>query len=153
MREYHFNEIEVKSAAASVCPFDLSSAGSGASFSIRVKPGTIGGKLISNYDTNISCSETGTRYIVINASTNGKWITAATVAVESTMPDPQTPTENAAPSTVKALIGLVVNKTLFKLLGCVNIVTKPVVAYVIDKTPPVAPGTSPLRYFYIWDGI
>lgn len=134
-----------------ICPFDLLlSTDEDGNPTVSVWPGTVGGVLIDNYNEGLPIEDTGTQYIQMTATTNGKYIQSAKVEIVDSQPDAQEPTQDSAPNDLKVLIGIIVNGEAFKIWGCSNMIGVPMVAYHTDKNS-VEPGESPFNYFYVWN--
>ena len=116
---------------------------------LSVFPGTLNGLLPSNIFSPIACSSSGLYYLKAKVTTNGKAVTAVTLAVENGYEDCViSAVENSAPTTLAFIIAAISDGDIFQVQKT-NIVITPTVAFIVSRTPPI-PGDEPFVRWWTW---
>jgi hypothetical protein len=121
---------------------------------VRVRPGTINALLPSDILDGGGLKENeiprnSLRYVVLEANSDGQQITTATVSVESSAPEAQTPEIFGLPSTAKFLLGLVYDSNVFQV-QFTNISVTGKQQFIASKDQPAEPGELPYEIYYVW---
>jgi hypothetical protein len=121
---------------------------------VTVRPGTIntllpsgifdGGGLVES-----TIPKDQLRYVVLDASSDGQQITTASVSVESSAPEAQTPEIFGLPASAKFLLGLVYNSNVFQV-QFTNLVVTGKQQFIASKSSPAAVGELPYEIYYVW---
>jgi hypothetical protein len=118
-------------------------------YKAKIVPGTIGGILPSNYDTEVDVG-TGLKYAIVDCTTNGEMVTSATISFTATFPSPISATADRAPTSFKVCFGMF-NKEPNKAPEVYSFWKRspsavPNAAYAIAPTN----ANDPTKYFYVW---
>ena len=87
-------------------PFNISTGGTSEAPTITLWPGVVNGILPSNIYDTFSVDAVSLWYVKAACTSDGTQITAATIHVDASPPDIQTPATDAMPSEVDVLVGL-----------------------------------------------
>ena len=137
------------------CPFDVSTSLSASQLLIKVDVGTINGIYATNFadclsfeSTQISTTPTGSTNVVVDVTTDGKQVTAFTLATAATM-SAMSPTTPLAPTTFKWPVAHIKDGKVYKTIGCGSLqaVVKENVRVV--KTP-ATPDDNAYDIYYYW---
>jgi hypothetical protein len=88
------------------------------------------------------------RYVVLEASSDGQQITTATVSVEATAPEAQTPEIFGLPFSAKFLLGLVYNSNVFQV-QFTNLSVTGKQQFITSKAN-AGVGELPYEIHYVW---
>jgi hypothetical protein len=121
---------------------------------VTVRPGTINTLLPSGILDGGGLAESTIpkdqlRYVVLDASSDGQQITAASVSPESSAPSAQTPEIFGLPSSAKFLLGVVYNSNVFQV-QFTNLVVTGKQQFIASKSSPAAAGELPYEIYYVW---
>jgi hypothetical protein len=121
---------------------------------VTVRPGTINTLLPSNILdggglVSTAIAKDQLSYVVLDASSDGQQITTASVSVESSAPEAQTPEIFGLPSSAKFLLGLVYNSNVFQV-QFTNLVVTGKQQFIASKSEPAAAGELPYEIYYVW---
>jgi hypothetical protein len=89
------------------------------------------------------------RFVILDAETNGKQITAARVELLAAAASPQEPQPFGLPVTAQFLIGAVYNSSVYQVINT-NVTVAAKQQAVISKTSPAEPGELPYEIYYVW---
>jgi hypothetical protein len=117
------------------------------SYTVKVRPGTVGGILPSNWDDQFTCEKDQLYFGKVNLVTDGKNITSATIVIDAEEPATQEVEEFAVAAEVDVLFGLFKNEG-FRIATSGNISAYPQLALTTSKSPPAEPGESPYVFWY-----
>lgn len=131
------------------CPFDVTATATSAGLNISVQPGLVNGVLPSNMFSVLTASASGIKYVCVDVTTNGKNVTAATMAVKTSAPTPATATADSAPTSVSVIVSVVSGSTAYKTIPCGN-VTMRVSPSVTQDNPTATGGQRNYTQFYQW---
>lgn len=138
-------------AAVDLLPWDIAIVASESGVKARFAvPGSINGFVPSNIFADFTIAAGGVYYVKCNCSTDGKVITAISVAIDSSPPTAQTPTMSILPSSFQHVVGMIKDGTPF------NIARKALAAtssmrFRTDKSPPADPGEMAYAEWYVWN--
>lgn len=112
--------------AANACPFGVTLTTASSGYTATVAPGTINGLLATNYAacaaaslSTLTGTTAATRYIMVNADTDGKELTSFSLSITSTAPTAPTPTTPLAPTTFSYPIAVVTTAPMvYQLSPC-----------------------------------
>ena len=133
---------------------DLESDPENPTYLVRVRPGTINALLPSDILDGGGLKENeiprnSLRYVVLEANSDGQQITTATVSVEGSAPEAQTPEIFGLPTTAKFLLGLVYNSNVFQV-QFTNLSVTGKQQFIASKDQPAEPGELPYEIYYVW---
>lgn len=119
----------VSSAGTSSCPFRVSLTSTTAGYTATVAPGTINGLLATNYAqaaaanlSTLTGTTAATRYIMVDADTDGKQLTSYDLTITSTAPAAPTPTTPLAPTTFTYPLAVVATSgVVYQLAPCTQL--------------------------------
>lgn len=94
-------------------PFDLLLSGSG----VTIWPGLVNGIMADNFFSPFQVDTTQQNYVVAKVTTDGTQVTAVSMSVSGSAPDPQTPATNSYPASVDVLVGLINEGLTYNLSG------------------------------------
>ncbi len=118
---------------------------------LQVQPGTVNGILPNNIigtDTlkTFNYSQNQINYVILECKTNGKFISSASIKIQTSVPSIQVPVAWGLPSTVEVLIGGVYNTVTYQVTNN-NISLGVKVAYVLNSQNNAS---LPFIPYYIW---
>ena len=118
---------------------------------LQVQPGTANGILPSNIIgtntlRNFTYSKNQINYVILECTTNGKFINSASIQVKTSVPQVQEPVAWGLPSTVQILIGGVYNTVTYQVQST-NVSLGVKVAYVLNSQNNAS---LPFIPYYIW---
>lgn len=121
---------------------------------VTVSPGTINSLLPDEiFDAESIKQHTipkdALRHVVLNAQSDGQQITTATISLEPTAPEPQSPVIFGLPAQADFLIGVVYNSSVYQVITD-NISVTGKQQFVTEKTAPAQPGELPYEVYYVW---
>lgn len=142
-------------SAAETCPFDVSLQADGANYKIKVEPGTLNGLYATNYadslsfaSTTLSVATAGTTNVCVDVTTDGKQVTAFSLATVATM-SAMSPTTPLAPTSFKWPIAHIINGTVYKTIGCGSLQAV-VKENVRVAKAPTTPDDNAYDIYYYW---
>ena len=121
---------------------------------VTVSPGTINSLLPDEiFDAESIKQHTipkdALRHVVLNAQSDGQQITTATISLEPTAPEPQSPVIFGLPAQADFLRGVVYNSSVYQVITD-NISVTGKQQFVTEKTAPAQPGELPYEVYYVW---
>lgn len=138
------------------CPFDVTLASSNTGYKICVAPGTVNGVYATNYiasmipaTTTLTVTTSGSTNVVIDATSDGKQVTAyelSTVASVSVV----SPTTPLAPTSFKWPIAYITGGKVYRTIGCNSLSAVVRESVRVVKTP-ANPGDNAYDIYYYWD--
>lgn len=131
------------------CPFDVTPTVTSAGVNLSVQPGLVNGVLPSNMFSVLTASGTGTKYVCVDVTTNGKNVTGATLAVKTSVPTAPAATADVAPSSVSVIVSVVSGSVAYKTIPCGNI-TMRVSPSITEDNPTATGGERNYTQFYQW---
>lgn len=139
------------SAPAVIYPFDITfSAGSDSSHAkATIQPGTLNGLIPSNYTTTYDLDITTTYYLVLSVTATDGAITGCSLSMPTTAPSPIPVLMGAPPTSFDYLLGVVISKAWFRVIGNGSLTANGQEVFRVSKTSP-APGTLPYDIYYTW---
>jgi hypothetical protein len=146
-----------KGGAPTTHPFQISSRQNPENenqYLVTARPGTINALLPSGiFDGGELATATipkdQLRYVILDASSDGQQIVAASVAAESSAPAAQTPEIFGLPSSAKFLLGVVYNSNVFQVVFT-NISVTGKQQFIASKSSPAEAGELPYEIYYVW---
>lgn len=143
------------SSATETCPFDVSLQASGANYKIKVQPGTLNGLYATNYadslsfdSTTLSVATSGTTNVVVDVTTDGKQVTAFSMATVATM-SAMSPTTPLGPTSFKWPVAHVKEGVVYKTIGCGSLQATLKENVRVAKTP-ATPDDNAYDIYYYW---
>jgi hypothetical protein len=129
---------------------DPASTSTPPAYKAKIIPGTIGGILPDNYDDEIVVGTGPLKYGVVDCTTNGEAVTAATISFGATFPAPTSATADKAPLSFKVCFGMMKQEPdeapeVFNFWGK-SPSAVPNAAYVQANVDPATPHT----FWYTW---
>ena len=140
---------QIATAVADTCPFDVTASASGSDLAISVLPGLVNGVLPSNIFTTLTASSSGKKYIVVSCDSNGKNVTSASMAVETSIPTAPLATINSAPTQFKVIVAVVSGSSVYKTIPCGNILAR-VSPSIQENTTTYSAGARNFNIYYQW---
>lgn len=136
----------------STCPFEISvvAGATSGTLDVTVSPGTVNSLLPSNYADTFNVSASGLKFVKVNVTTDGAKVTSCALDVDTTAPTPAAPTPFALPELDTVAIGVIVNDTAYRMIGCGSVQLLGHEAYKVDKDPPADAGQLPYTPYYVW---
>jgi hypothetical protein len=143
------------SMATETCPFDVTLQTSGSNYKIKVQPGTLNGLYATNYDsclsfdsTALSVATSGTTNVVLDVTTDGKQVTAFSMATVATM-SAMSPTTPLAPTSFKWPVAHIKQGVVYKTIGCGSLQAAVRENVRVAKTP-ATPDDNAYNIYYYW---
>jgi hypothetical protein len=143
------------SAVRETCPFDVSLQASGSNYKIKVEPGTLNGLYATNYadclsfaSTSLSVATSGTTNVVVDVTTDGKQVTAFSMATEATM-SAMSPTTPLAPTSFKWPVAHIKQGVVYRTMSCGSLQAVVRENVRVAKTPST-PDDNAYDIFYYW---
>jgi hypothetical protein len=118
------------------------------SFKLRVQPGTLSRILPSNWDAEFSAQEDTFYYGLIQAETDGRFVTSAVIDLATEVPERPEPVKEQVPASVSILFGLFKDGKNYNLSGGGDIGARPVIELVASADPPAEAGQAPWELYY-----
>jgi len=124
------------------------------SYLVTVRPGTLNTLLATNtFDdgalTKFSLTKDTMKNVVLTAQSDGQQFVSCVLSLDSAAPDPQQPALFELPATVKYLLGVVYNSSVYQLV-INSISVSGQVQLTTDKASPAQPGQLPYEIYYVW---
>jgi len=121
---------------------------------VTVSPGTINSLLPAEIFDGESIKQhtipkDSLRHVVLQAQSDGQQITAASISLETTAPQPQEPVVFGLPAQADFLIGVVYNSSVYQVITD-NISVTGKQQFVTEKIAPAQPGELPYEIHYVW---
>jgi len=136
---------------AAAYPFDLTLEDGGATYTGKFRPGTVNGLIPSNYLSLTGIAKTGTVYIGIVCTFSNAAIQTATFAAGIVWLDGMPTTMGVPPTDVNILTHVIVDGTVFRVLGPGNPWLTPAAVFETDKAGPISPGEKPTDVWYTYN--
>lgn len=140
---------------AETCPFDVSIQADGANYLIKVEPGTLNGLYATNYanslsfaSTTLSVATSGTTNVCVDVTTDGKQVTAFTLATVATL-SAVNPTTPLAPTNFKWPVAHIKSGTVYRTIGCGSLQAT-VRENVRVAKAPATPSDNAYDIYYSW---
>jgi hypothetical protein len=115
-------------------------------YKVRVTPGLVGGLLCENWDEEFTLDAGSLYYGAIEVTTDGTYLTGASMSFETEPPQTQTPEIYSVPSSVFLLFGLFKDRKSYNLANG-NISASSEIVFVGAKES-AQPGQSPYDLYY-----
>jgi hypothetical protein len=115
-------------------------------YKVRVTPGLVGGLLCENWDEEFTLDAGSLYYGAIEVTTDGTYLTGASMSFETEPPQTQTPEVYSVPSSVFLLFGLFKDRKSYNLANG-NISASSEIVFVGAKES-AQPGQSPYDLYY-----
>ena len=135
---------------AAAYPFDLTLEDGGATYTGKFRPGTVNGLIPSNYLSLTGIAKTGTVYIGIVCTLSNAAVQTAVFAAGGTPPPAYMVTMNVPPTDLSILTHVIVDGTVFRVLGPSSITVTPQTSFVTDKTTTLVPGEKSTNTWYTY---
>lgn len=132
-------------------PFDLTLTDAGATYTGNFRPGTVNGLIPSNYLSLTGIAKTGTVYIKIAVTLTNAAVQTATFSATGTAPAAMPTSMGVPPTSVEILTHVVVNGTVFRVLGPGNPWLTPTSIFETDKSGTISPGEKPTDVWYTYN--
>ena len=137
-------------SAAVAYPLDLTLEDAGATFTGVFRPGTVNGLIPSNYASLTGIAKTGTVYIGVVCTLSNAAVQTAVMAAEASPPPAYLVTMSVPPTDLSILTHVVVDGTVYRVLGPSSISVVPVVSFTTDKTTTLVPGEKSTNTWYTY---
>lgn len=132
-------------------PLDLTLVDAGATYTGVFRPGTISGLIPSNYTGLAGIAKTGAVYIVLNTTFSSGAPTTASFATAGSAPAATSPTMGTPPSSLSILTHIVIDGTVFRVIGTGSLFAQSEIVFYTDKTGPVGVGEKPTDTWYTYN--
>jgi hypothetical protein len=124
------------------------------SYLVTVRPGTLNALLPTNlFDgdelTKFSLSANALKHVVLTGTSDGQQFNSCQLSLETEAPPAQEPVPFGLPQTVKFLVGVVYNSSVFQIISD-NMNLAGTQQYVADKETPLQPGELPYTIYFVW---
>jgi hypothetical protein len=116
-------------------------------YTLKVRPGTLGGILPSNWDAEFTANKDELVYGKVVVTTDGRDISSVSIVIDAQAPLQQTPLAYQTPASVEYLFGLWLNRN-YRVASQGNIPFQPRVYMTLEKASTPAPGQSPYDLYY-----
>lgn len=137
-------------AAAIAYPLDLTLVDAGATFTGVFRPGTVNGLIPSNYLALTGIAKTGTVYIGVVCTLSNAAVQTAVLAAGASPPPAYQVTKNIPPTDLSILTHVVVDGTIYRVIGPSSITVTPSTSFVTDKTTTLVPGEKSTETWYTY---
>lgn len=144
------------SAAANICPFDVTLTATTSGYKISVAPGTVNGVYATNYiacmipaTTTLTVTTSGSTNVVIDATSDGKQVTAYDLSTVTSV-SVVSPTTPLAPTGFKWPIAYITGGQVYRTIGCNSLSAVVRESVRVIKTP-ATPGDNAYDIYYYWD--
>lgn len=131
-------------------PLDLSLTDAGTDFTGVFRPGTLNGKLPSNYTSLTGIAKTGVVFIVLTGTMNDGQPAACTFSAESSAPDGYPVQIDVPPTTLEILTHVVADGQVFRVLGPSSITASVVESFRTAKST-TGPGERTFNSYYTYE--
>jgi len=111
--------------------------------------GTLNGVAPTNIGSSFTFPTTGTRYLVLTGSSSSGSVTSSSLSVTTTPPTMVAAAYGFPPATFRVLLYVVVNQTLFRVIGPGSLYALPKESFRIQKSMPT-PDLLPYDSYYNW---
>lgn len=138
-------------ATATTYPLDLTLTDAGSTFTGKFRPGTVNGLIPDNYLSLTGISKTGTVYIGIVCTLANAAIQTATLATGAVWLDGMPTSMGVPPTNVNILTHVIVDGTIFRVLGPGNPWLTPAAIFETDKAGPLSPGEKSTDIWYTYN--
>jgi len=121
---------------------------------VTVRPGTLNTLLPTNlFDgdelTKFPLSANTLKHVVLTGTSDGQQFNSCQLSLETQAPPAQEPVPFGLPQTVKFLVGVVYNSSVFQIISD-NMNLAGTQQYVADKETPLQPGELPYTIYFVW---
>jgi hypothetical protein len=121
---------------------------------VTVRPGTLNTLLPTNlFDgdelTKFPLSANALKHVVLTGTSDGQQFNSCQLSLETQAPPAQEPVPFGLPQTVKFLVGVVYNSSVFQIISD-NMNLAGTQQYVADKETPLQPGELPYSIYFVW---
>lgn len=117
--------------------------------SATITYGTLNGAAPTNISSTFTVPTTGTRYLVLTASSSSGSVTSSLLSMATTPPTAVAATYGFPPATYPILLYVIVNQALFRVIGPGSLYALPKEAFRIQKSMPT-PDLLPYDTYYNW---
>ena len=150
-KKFGFPRTVLKAGSASVSyPLDLTLTDAGATFTGTFRPGHVNGLIPSNYLSLTGIAKTGTVYVSIAVTLSNAAVQTATFATSGTAPAAMPTSMGVPPTSLSILTHVVVNGTVFRVLGSGNPRLIPAAIFETDKAGTINPGEKSTDVWYTY---
>lgn len=132
-------------ASTTKLPFQPVFAGT----STTITYGTLNGVAPTNIGSTFSVPTSGTRYLVLTGSSSSGSVTSSSLSVTTTPPTMVAATYGFPPATFTVLLYVIVNQTLFRVIGPGSLYALPKESFRVQKSMPT-PDLLPYDSYYNW---
>lgn len=124
------------------------------SYLVTVRPGALNTLLPTNlFDgdelTKFPLSANALKHVVLTGTSDGQQFNSCQLSLETEAPPAQEPVPFGLPQTVKFLVGVVYNSSVFQIISD-NMNLAGTQQYVADKETPLQPGELPYTIYFVW---
>lgn len=131
------------------CPFDVTPTVTTSGVTLSIHPGLVNGVLPNNMFSVLTASASGTKYVCVDVSTNGKNVTSAEMSVKTSPPTPPTATADSAPTSLSVIVSVVSGSTAYKTISCGNITLRVSPSITEDQVSATG-GERNYTQYYQW---
>ena len=117
--------------------------------STTITYGTLNGVAPTNIGSTFSVPTSGTRYLVLTGSSSNGSVTSSSLSVTTTPPTMVAATYGFPPATFTVLLYVIVNQTLFRIIGPGSLYALPKESFRVQKSMPT-PDLLPYDSYYNW---
>jgi hypothetical protein len=89
------------------------------------------------------------KHVVLTGTSDGQQFNSCQLSLETQAPPAQEPVPFGLPQTVKFLVGVVYNSSVFQIISD-NMNLAGTQQYVADKETPLQPGELPYTIYFVW---
>ena len=143
-------------SATDICPFDVTLSAATSGYKISVAPGTVNGVYATNYiacmipaTTTLTVTTSGSTNVVIDATSDGKQVTAYELSTVTSV-SVVSPTTPLAPTGFKWPIAYITAGKVYRTIGCNSLSAVVRESVRVVKTP-ATPGDNAYDIYYYWD--
>jgi hypothetical protein len=132
-----------------IYPWDIYTVESDNSgYTVRVRPGTIGNFLPTNWDEEFELDNDQLYYGTATINTDGVGITDVVLSMETEHLAPPAPELYALPAAIPFVFGMFENGTNYRIETDGTVAAPVVQSLIVEKDAAAAPGESPYNIYY-----
>jgi hypothetical protein len=136
-------------AALEVYPWDIYVVDSNSnSYTVKVRPGTIGNFLPANWDQEFTLAKNQLYYGTATINTNGLGITDVVLSMENDYPSAPLPQLYALPDAIPFVFGMFEDGTNYRIETDGTVSAPVFQSLILQKGSSPAPGESPYNIYY-----
>jgi len=117
--------------------------------STTITYGTLNGVAPTNIGSTFTVPTSGTRYLVLTVYSSGGSVTSSSLSVTTTPPSAVSDTLGYPPATLSVLLYVIVNHTLFRVIGPGSLYALSKETFRVQKSMP-SPDLLPYDSYYNW---